>query len=76
MDSVEREAYTAGLQASKIGGTPFFFQGDAQPSGTQQLLLQLDPHDLPCYLNLGASPLAFAFLSPDGSWGKMLIQDT
>ncbi len=76
LSEADRWAYAAALQKSKIGGTPFFFQGDAQPPGTEYLLLQLDPHALPCYLNLGASPLAYAFLSSDGSWGKMLIQDT
>ncbi len=76
LSETDRRAYAAALQRSKIGGTPFFFQGDAQPTGTECLLLQLNPHNLPCYLNLGASPLAYAFLSTDGSWGKMLIQDT
>ena len=61
----------------KIAGTPLFFQGDQWPAdGLWRLLLQLDSNWLPFHLNLGAGPRMFAFVSEDGSQGKLLVQDT
>ncbi|MER0243147.1 DUF1963 domain-containing protein [Streptomyces sp. HSW2009] len=61
----------------KLGGTPAFFQGDDwPPGGPWKLLLQLSPNFLPFHLHLGSAPLAFAFVSPDASRGRFLVQDS
>ena len=75
----DQKTYCSAVEGSKIGGVPAFFQGDDWPHpGEWRLLLQLEAsqHRLPFFLNLGASPVLFAFVSTDGSSGKMLIQDT
>ena len=77
LGSAEQEAYFAAVSGNKLGGTPAFFQGDEWPEGgAWRLLLQLDRVSVPFYLNLGASPILFAFISGDGQQGRMLIQDT
>jgi hypothetical protein len=73
----ERDRYFDAVSGTKLGGAPAFFQGDDWPEdGPWDLLLQLDPDDLPCYLNLGAAPVLFAFVSPDGRRGRLLVQDS
>lgn len=76
-DIANSSAYFKATYANKIGGSPGFFQGDDWPiGGPWKLLLQLDPDDAPFHLNLGASPRLFAFISADGTVGKLCIQDT
>ena len=73
----ERGRYFDAVSGNKIGGAPAFFQGDDWPEdGPWDLLLQLDADDLPCHLNLGAAPVLFAFVSPDGRRGRLLVQDS
>ncbi len=75
----ERSEYFAMVQGNKIGGVPGFFQGDDWPQpGEWHLLLQLETsqHLTPFILNLGASPVLFAFVSVDGTSGRMLVQDS
>lgn len=71
----EQRRYYDAVSGNKIGGAPAFFQGDDLPAdGPWELLLQLDPDDLPCHFNLGASPVMFAFT--DGVRGRLLVQDS
>lgn len=73
----EQSRYYDAVSGNKIGGTPAFFQGDTWPDdGPWKLLLQLDADELPFHLTLGASPIAFAFISPDGRHGRFLVQDS
>lgn len=72
----EKNAYCSSIEGNKIGGVPYFFQGDEWPEdGRWKLLMQLNSNFLPFYLNLGAEPTAFAFISDDLKNGKLLIQD-
>jgi hypothetical protein len=73
----ERNRYYDQIAGTKLGGTPAFFQGDDWPDGGPwRLLLQLEADELPLHLNLGASPVAFVFVSPDGRQGRFLVQDS
>ncbi len=79
LPSAEREKYTDCIYGNKLGGVPYFFQGDEWPDEEQtwNLLLQLNTgHDLPFYLNLGASPQLMAFVSEELTHGRMLVQDS
>lgn len=70
-------AYFEAIQGNKIGGIPAFFQGDEWPSeGSWNLLLQLETNRLPFHFNLGASPLAFAFVNQQCTEGRFLVQDS
>ncbi|GAA1960911.1 DUF1963 domain-containing protein [Kitasatospora viridis] len=61
----------------KIGGRPAFFQDDDWPDGGPwTLALQLHANFKPFHLNLGAAPTAFVLVSPDGTEGRMLVQDS
>jgi hypothetical protein len=72
----DKNRYVTFINGNKIGGTPYFFQGDEWPEGEDWLLLmQLNSNFLPFNLNLGGSPTAFAFISKDFKKGKLLIQD-
>ncbi|WP_061995268.1 DUF1963 domain-containing protein [Clostridium sp. ATCC 25772] len=72
----KKSDYCKSVEGNKIGGVPYFFQGDEWPEdGKWKLLMQLNSNFLPFYLNLGASPTAFAFISDDLKRGKLLIQD-
>lgn len=65
------------VSSDKIGGTPAFFQGDEWPdAGPWKLMLQLSSNFVPFFLNLGAAPMAFAFVSPDARQGRFLVQDS
>lgn len=70
----EQKKYYNSVDGNKIGGVPAFFQEDEWPEGDWQLLMQLNTK-LPFYLNLGASPTLFAFISKDLNKGCLLIQD-
>jgi hypothetical protein len=73
----DHDRYWEEVSGDKIGGTPAFFQDDEWPDGGPwQLALQLDPDFKPFHLNLGAAPTAFAFVSPDATQGRFLVQDT
>ncbi|WP_157870006.1 MULTISPECIES: DUF1963 domain-containing protein [unclassified Streptomyces] len=77
LPSADRDHGAQPIDGHKIGGTPSFFQGDEWPDGGPwRLLLQLDSNWVPCSLTLGAAPRLFAFVSEDGSRGKLLIQDS
>jgi len=72
----EKKKYCSKIEGSKLGGSPYFFQGDQWPEGKEwSLLMQLNSTFLPFYLNLGAAPTLFAFISNDYKKGKLLIQD-
>lgn len=76
LSDYEKRNYSSIVNGNKIGGTPYFFQGDEWPEGTKiPLLMQLNPNFLPFYLNLGASPTAFAFIEQNLASGMLLIQD-
>ncbi|MDT0541180.1 MULTISPECIES: hypothetical protein [Streptomyces] len=73
----DHDQYWEQISGAKIGGTPAFFQGDDWPDGGPwKLALQLSPNFQPFYLNLGAAPTAFAFVSPDAKQGRLLVQDS
>ena len=75
----EQDRYFSAVSGNKIGGVPAFSQGDDWPEpGHWRLLLQLETsaRRLPFFVNFGASPVLFAFVSVDGLAGKLLIQDS
>ncbi len=79
MEQSEQGQYFEAVEGNKIGGSPAFFQDDEWPEpGEWRLLIQLETgsRDLPFFLNFGASPIVFAFVSNDGVEGKVLIQDS
>ncbi|MER5639038.1 hypothetical protein ABT095_18985 [Kitasatospora sp. NPDC002227] len=77
LPSADRDGCLELVDGAKIGGTPVFFQGDEWPDGGPwRLLLQLDSNWVPFRLDLGASPRAFAFVSEDGTRGRLLVQDS
>ncbi|MFB6891411.1 hypothetical protein ACFCX4_19145 [Kitasatospora sp. NPDC056327] len=74
---LDRYQHIERIDGDKIGGTPSFFQGDQWPDGGPwRLLLQLDTNWLPFRLELGSSPRLFAFVSEDGTRGRLLVQDS
>lgn len=72
----EQDTYTNKIEGDKIGGAPYFIEDDAFPDDEHnwKLLLQLDSNFQPFFLNLGASPCMFAFISDDLKCGKIVIQ--
>ncbi|MCX4750859.1 YwqG family protein [Kitasatospora sp. NBC_01287] len=77
LPSTDRSRYVELTDGDQIGGTPLFFQGDEWPDGGPwRLLLQLDSNWLPFHLDLGAAPRLFAFVSEDGTEGRLLVQDS
>ncbi|MFE7116130.1 DUF1963 domain-containing protein [Streptomyces sp. NPDC057654] len=77
LPAADRDRYIERIDGDKIGGVPLFFQGDQWPDGGPwRLLLQLDSNWVPFRLHLGASPRLFAFVSEDGTRGRLLIQDS
>lgn len=69
------DSYESELQGNKIGGTPAFIQGDEFPSDKPwQLLLQLDSTQVPFSVNFGDAGVAYAFIDPSGSKGRLLWQ--
>jgi len=72
----KRMEYCKSVDGNKIGGTPYFFQGDEfETEDKYSLLMQLNSNFLPFYLNLGASPTAHVFISNNFTNGSFLIQD-
>ncbi|MFE7765891.1 hypothetical protein [Streptomyces sp. NPDC057438] len=77
LPSADRDRYIQRIDGDKIGGTPLFFQGaEWLDGGPWRLLLQLDSNWVPFPLNLGASQRLFAFVSEDGTQGRLLVQDS
>ena len=71
----ELDAYASELAGNKIGGTPIFLQGDEFSSEADWLLLlQLDSTQVPFSVNFGDAGVAYAFIDPEGSQGKLLWQ--
>lgn len=69
------EAYASVLEGNKIGGTPIFLQYDEFPGeGEWQLLLQLDSTQVPFSVNFGDAGIAYAFINPEATVGKLLWQ--
>ncbi|GAB3086055.1 hypothetical protein GCM10027186_53260 [Micromonospora schwarzwaldensis] len=73
----ERDRYFQALDQDKIGGTALMLnEHDWPTSGPWRPLLRLETNWKPFYLNLGAAPVAFAFISTDGRHGCFLVQDS
>jgi len=70
----ERSDRSDATYGDKIGGIPYFFQGDQWPDASNkwQLLLQMDAFRNEFELNIPS--LLFAFISKDGRRGAMLSQ--
>lgn len=72
----EQNSYSDEVDGDKIGGVPFFFQGDGWPDDSSwRLLLQLHANFKPFCLLVGGSPTIFAFVNEDLTTGKIVIQD-
>jgi hypothetical protein len=71
----DRDLSFAALDRDKLGGIAPL-QGDPPPGGPWRLLLRLATNWTPFPLNLGAAPVAFAFLSADGRDGRFLVEDS
>ncbi|GGD46852.1 hypothetical protein [Paenibacillus nasutitermitis] len=73
----EQRAYSDVVDGDKIGGVPYFFQGDGWPDDSRwHLLLQLHANFKPFSLNIGSAPTLFVFVSEDLTTGKLVIQDS
>ena len=70
----QRDTYFQAVDYDKIGGTALL-NDDWPAGGPWRPLLRLETNWTPFYLNLGAAPVAFAFLSTDGREGCLLVQD-
>lgn len=69
------DAYGAAMRSSKVGGNPHWIQGPDTPlGGPWKLLAQLDREDVPCWAPFDG--VLFAFVSADGSEGRLLYQIT
>lgn len=67
--------YAQALDGNKIGGSPVFLQADEFPAGDGwKLLLQLDSTQVPFSVNFGDAGIAYAFIDPTGTSGKLLWQ--
>jgi len=67
--------YLHALEGNKIGGTPMFIQSDEFPTGgAWVLLLQLDSTAVPFHVNFGDAGVGYAFVSQDGTQGRLLWQ--
>lgn len=68
------DEYAEKMEVSKIGGNPFFIQGEVIPiQGNWEFLCQLFEHDLPVWVNFGTG-IAYAFINEEGTNGKILWQ--
>lgn len=73
----QRDQYFQTVDHDKIGGTaPPLDQHDWPDGGPWRLLLRLATNWTPFHLNLGAAPVALAFLSADGRSGCLLVEDS
>lgn len=72
----EQNSYTETVSGDKIGGVPYFFEGDAYPDedDSNKLILQLNANNQPFFLNIGGSPCMFVFANEDMTNGKIVIQ--
>lgn len=69
------DVYASELEGNKVGGTPIFLQNDEFPGEKPwQLLLQLDSTQVPFSVNFGDAGVAYAFIDPAGTAGKLLWQ--
>jgi hypothetical protein len=68
------------MKRTKLGGTPIWVQSEEWPFGRPTpLLLQLDSYKMPfngLELGLGDAEVLYAFISDDGSLGRVLVQGT
>ncbi|MFK3979515.1 hypothetical protein ACI2K4_03940 [Micromonospora sp. NPDC050397] len=72
-----RDRYFQAVDHDKIGGTALLDEEHDRPvGGPWRLLLRVATNWTPFYLNLGAAPVAFAFVSGDGREGRLLVQDS
>ncbi|GIG88168.1 YwqG family protein [Plantactinospora endophytica] len=72
-----RDDYFRAVDQDKIGGTDLPLDpADLPEGGPWRLLLRLTTNWTPFYLNLGAAPVASAFLSTDGREGCLLVHDS
>jgi uncharacterized protein YwqG len=75
MNPQDLEDYANSLVGNKIGGTPWFLQGDEFPSGTGwRLLLQLDSTKVPFSINFGDAGIGYVFLNERGESARFLWQ--
>lgn len=69
------DAYSTALGPSKVGGAPLWLQGPETPlGGPWRLLAQVDIEHIPCWAPFDG--WLFAFVSADGTEGRMLYQIT
>ncbi|RCS59473.1 DUF1963 domain-containing protein [Parvibium lacunae] len=74
LDDESAKAYDHAMWGNKIGGQPWFIQGDEYPIGdTWQLLAQLDECALPFYVNFGTG-YAYIFINETLNEGRLLWQ--
>jgi hypothetical protein len=74
-DDPEIDAYVAGEEGTKLGGTPRFIQGDGFPEGDGwRLLLQVDASEVPFELDLGDAGSGYVFLSSEGERAEFIWQ--
>jgi hypothetical protein len=67
--------YAEALDGNKIGGSPIFLQADEFPDDSVwHMLLQLDSSSVPFSVNFGDAGIAYVFVDPTASVGKMLWQ--
>ncbi|GIH20571.1 hypothetical protein [Rugosimonospora africana] len=73
----DRDRYFEAVDYDKVAGTVFLTdEADWPEGGPWRPLLRLATNWTPFYLNLGSAPVAFAFLSTDGTEGRLLVQDS
>ena len=75
--SEDEEEFEEGEFENKMGGYPYFLQGEEYPSEVKEewnLLLQLDSASVPFEINFGDSGVGYAFISKNGKTGKFLWQ--
>ena len=72
-----QEAHHGAALVNKIGGSPYFLQGEEFPPGGPdkwRLILQLDSAQIPFDVNFGDVGVGYAFISNDGSEARFLWQ--
>jgi hypothetical protein len=73
----EQDRYFRAIDHDKIGGTALLSDdGDWPAGGPWRPLLRLATNWTPFHLNLGAAPVALAFLSDDRREGCLLVEDS
>jgi hypothetical protein len=75
MTEEEYNAYADLPSVSKIGGQPWWVQGEEFPEGGPwKFFLQLEMMEAPFYVNFGDAGAGYAFVSHDGEEGRFLWQ--